>query len=422
MANNVRTQPDGTWVDGYVPTPADWEDLERKIFSSWNGDQGGAYCPSTEDGGQAYEFAGAGLEVSGDTRLTYGGAIRGGSSAFVVRDGTWPQLSSSHEDALREIVQPILDYTTERQYLWSREMPYGGVGSVALACRLTSSRDIETSDLYVPLRVVDGSTLVSVELTFRVATRRTYAPIAMPKMRVLRIPKSITLSPEVASFETLRAANDGFDFTPLVTSPETWWNEGEAQSFVYVCDQNNVIDVENYQYVVHIVEEVGALTPDDEFDGIRFVERKYDVGHVQASKNQDFTGLDGTADAVGGDTIIMGWRMLMVDEDRLLEVGTPGISAVNNGIWCQNSGAWYRAEDCADAADFTPNWIVLVSTDKQYRGSCWQCQYPSNKSRMDLTATAATSRSRIHMTLAKPKGNIYHSLTPKFAVTELRFQ
>lgn len=60
MPNNARTRPDATWVDGYTPPKADWEDLERKIFGSWNGVRGGAYA-APGGAGSAYSFGGSGL-------------------------------------------------------------------------------------------------------------------------------------------------------------------------------------------------------------------------------------------------------------------------------------------------------------------------------------------------------------------------
>ena len=425
MPNNTRTQNDATWVNGYEPPREDWEDLDRKIFGSWNGDKGGVYCAPYVNGSR-YVFGGTGgLQVQGPTRLTYGGAIYAPASGFIIRDGAWPKLSSTHAGATRKIVQPIEQYHTQRHWLWTRRNHFGlvGVGSTALACRLTSSREIETSDLYVPLRVIDGSTLKSVELNFRVASRRIYAPHAMPKMRVLRVPKNSGGNFGETLPEPLKKTSDGlgFDFTPLVTTPDAWYNEGKVQSFTYVCDQNHVIDVENYSYVVHIVEEQGALTPEDEFDGIRFAERKNDVAYVVANTDTDLSGSG--ALETDGDITFSGLRMLVIDPPSLMEDGVVGYSAIANGIYTLNiAGAWTRAPDLDATEDFSPNWIVIANTSKKWRCSTFQCQFPSSATRVDVTSSAAASRTRISITPAYAKGNIYHSLVPTFAVSDLRFQ
>lgn len=415
MANNARTQADGTWVDGYTPPASDWEDLERKVFGSWNGDKGGAYCaPRT---GDAYTFDSSGLQVTGPTRLTRGGVIYGASTAFVIRDGTWPTLGETHAGRTRRIVQPISSYQTSRNYLWSRNHAYAGVGSVALACRRTDARStIETADLYIPLRVIDGSTLSSVDLNFRVATKRLRAPIAMPKLRIMRIPHVTGEVPE-----PLKDTTDGlgFDFLPLVTTPTAWYADGAVQTFTYVCDQNNEIDVENYSYVAHLVEEQGAVTPDDEFDGVCFVERKVSA-YVTLTGANALTGSINTE----GTSTSAGYRILVVDSDATLATGEPegsGYSA-QNGIWIAAAGAWARATDLDEAADFTPNWIIVPSYGTVNGGAAWQCVTAATHLNLKAAAGASLAYTGITIQPAQPKGNIYHSLVPTFEVTDLRFQ
>lgn len=421
MPVNTRTHPDGTWVDGYVPLQSDWTDLDRKIFSSWNGAQGGAYCaPLTGSG--AYSFDTGGLQVTGPTRLTRGGVISGPASAFVFAAGTWPQIGPTHVARAKKIVQPITTYATKHQHLWTRNHPYGGIGSVALACRLTYTRVVETSPLYIPLRVVDGATLTSCTLHFRVISPRIVAPIAMPRMRIMRVPLASGSNSGSNLPQPLRAADDGFAFLPLVTSADTWFNDGKPQTFTYVCDQNHVIDTANFTYVVHLIEEVGAESPDDEFDGIRFTERKADVGYAQVNSTQDLVDPESSQNATEGDVAYSGLRMLLVDSDDNLAAGTADSNyAWSNGIWVMDNN-WFRAEDCDTSDDFTPNWIVRVMGGKKNIGCTWQCQYPSTGQRLNFKSSSVETLTQVRLDRAKPHGNIYHSLVPAFEVTDLRFQ
>jgi hypothetical protein len=424
MPNNARTQADGTWIDGYTTTPADWEDLERKIQGSWNGDRGGAYL-----GVDAFSFGGSGFQVTGPARLTRGGGIIGPSGAYKIRDGAWPLLSAGHGSRSRKIVQPFDTWYAPQHYLWSRNHAYHGVGSTALACRTTYGRIIERAELYAELRVVNGATLTKVDVYFRVAQKRTKAPVLMPKFRIMRVPRdAVTSAPE-----PLKSTADGtgFDFLPLVTTPSSWYLDGAVQVFSYVCDQNNVIDVENYTYIAHLYEEQGVLSPDDDFDphGITFVERKANVRGVVLST----TALTGSVTQNDGTstTGTTGDRFLVVDPDTVLATGTTDNNSCQNGIWTTAVGAWARATDLDTSDEFSPNWIVQVLIGSAgietggYEGTaCWQCEAPSKASKIDITTApgASNTKTQIRMVPAVPRGNIWHSMVPYFEVSDLRWQ
>lgn len=441
MPNNVRTHTDGSgiWADGYVAPPTDWEDLERKVFGSWNGDKGGAYAAPAGAGGSAYSFTGSGFQVTGPTRLSYGGVIYGSTGAFTIRDATWPELVVGHRARTRSIVCPIHQWmiaanapiTTgtwpSRTYLWSRRHPYAGVGSVALACRQSSSLIIETADLYMNLRVVDGALLQSVTVFFRVASKRKFAPIAMPKIRILRVPLDSGDKFQTKLPEPLKDTTDGQGFfaSPLVTSPDDWYNGGDVQSFTYVCDQNNVIDVSKYHYVAHLVEEIGALSPSDDFDGVRLIERKQDATYWCSNAQT----LSGSVTTDGTTTGTTGARVVVTDPDDTIDQGTEpifsGYNSVRNGIWTTTAGAWTRCTDVDDTQDFTPNWIVRINSGGTNMNATWQCLHPDLTARITLagpTGGSDATFARPRLEPAIPKGNIYHCLVPTFAVSDLRFQ
>jgi hypothetical protein len=410
---HTRTQADGTWVTGYEPPAADWEDLDRKIFHSWNGERGGAYCPT-----DLITINGAGLQVTTKVRLVAGGAIYGSAAVFKIRDGTWPTLGAGHVGRTRRILQPIHTWMSPKPYLWARSRSPHGVGSIALAARMTFAQAIEVPELYIPLRVVDGSLMTKVEVRFRVASPRLLSPIAMPRFRVLRVPRDPVANPP----EPLRATDDGLGFfsSPLVTTPHEWYRDGAAQGFEYICDQNHTIDVANFSYIAHLIEEQGTLTPDEAFDGIRFIERKPDIFWVTPNASQDLNGLDSVA--TEGFPAGVGMRMLVVDSDAMIESGRTDNESVRNGIWLQQTGAWTRSDDLDEPDDFSPNWIVRSIFGKTNGSSVWQCQYPARTSRINLTTGTSDTKTQISITQPRVRGNLYHSLTPTFELTDLRFQ
>lgn len=411
MPNHARTQADGTWVDGYTVTPADWEDLERKIFGSWNGDRGGAYV------GAGHTINGSGLTLNGSARLTYGGAIYGGLNAFKIRTGHWPLLVEGHAGRTRRIVQPIIAWASNYDHLWSRNHSRAGVGSVALACRKTYGRVFETPELYVPLRVVDGSTLTTVTFRFRVASRRVQAPLAMPKFRVMRAPRDANVFNAAVP---LKSTTDGLGYASptLVTTPDAWYLDGASQTFEYVCNQNNVIDTSLYSYYVQIVEELGYATSEDAFDGIRLVERKEDVLGLYRST----ATLSGSITNENFASGTSGSRHIVVDPNSVLDTGATDSNSAKNGIWIDAVGSWTRADDLNEQADFTPNFIVIVTAGVQSYRSVWQCQHPTNTSRVTLSSVASASATQPRFVPAEPKGNIYHSIETLQEVSDLRFQ
>lgn len=421
MPNNVRTQNDATWVSGYAVSQADLEDLSRKIFEAVNGTTGGAYAAFPNAG---WAFGGSGFKVTGPVRLTRGGKITITAGSYKLRNGTWPKISSTHADKNREIVQSTSIFHSPHPHLWSTRHPYGGVGSVALACRETASRTIERAEFYAQLRVHDGATLKNVQFWYRVALPRQHAPIAMPKFRVLAVPKDPVVQAALPLKKT--TIGDGFASPELVTSAAVWYAEGQVQTFDYVCDQNHVIDVEKFHYLVHVIDEQGASTPDDDFDGIRFVERKPDVAAV--GTNALTTNGDLTVDAVVVGGLFATRRVLIVDSDAVLRTGQANSKSTKNGIYNHVEAApWTRSMDLDEPSDFTPNWIVRVGGFGEVnRLSVWQCDHPSSLQRIYPAALMSTSvdddATRIRIRPAEPRGNYYHSIVSTFELADLRFQ
>jgi hypothetical protein len=253
MAHEVRTQSDAVWVNGYVVPRSDWESLEGKSFRSINGVEGGCWAPSAPiilTGGVGTIF-----EVTGLTQVKgFGNLELGGAAGITLADNDFPELLEGHVGREREILQSMLPYMTVGSYPWAVGVNRKYASAQPLALTLKDSQGVEsTPEFLIPLRVHDGATLDQVTFSFRVPSGRTRAPVSMPKFRVFRVDKNGVTS-ELKSVPL----QDGFDSPKNPGSSDAWYAAGAAQSFTYVCDQNNVIDISIFRYFAHVVEEGGA--------------------------------------------------------------------------------------------------------------------------------------------------------------------
>jgi hypothetical protein len=118
-----------------------------------------------------------------------------------------------------------------------------------------------TGYVYCPLEgLIDGTTLGSVAIEFNVAgTHVGGAPANPPLVTIFRI------NVGNGGSNTVQTLNSGDPTTGLpffnAASPPTgsaWYNGGFVQTFIYGCDQNNAISLEQYSYFVAIQDENGA--------------------------------------------------------------------------------------------------------------------------------------------------------------------
>ncbi|MBS2017484.1 MAG: hypothetical protein JST00_31670 [Deltaproteobacteria bacterium] len=423
MANFVATQPDLTWVDGYVPPAADYADLDAKVFAALNGDRGGTWAPSS-----AIVIAGSGLQVVGPARVAYGGSLRTtDGSRFVLGDGDWPLFGEGHAQRSRVILQPLHRKTVFADFGvpgvtlpsainahggWRLSANGNGLQSLALGIQEPGKSLLSRpNNVRMALEVHDSATLSKVVLCFRVPSPRVTAPVTLPRFRVLRQDASGRLAPLKST------ATDALGFTAdangwispaPVASGSAWYANGAAQRLTYLCDQNNVIDVSQYVYWIELGEEAASpyAVPSASIDGITIRERKSDV--VTASTG-NIASLSGTM-TVGGIALTGGERVLVKDQTQPYQ----------NGIWIVNAGGnWTRATDFDTPDKVTPGCFVKVAeqpTPTAVSGTFWEIREP----RPALIAFVVGLP--LYFGSLTGVGNVYHSIKSYFGnIADMRW-
>jgi hypothetical protein len=348
VSHFARTQLDATWTTGnYVTLVADWQSLGAKVFAAINGDLGGAWAPTSPIvlngtlGVAAINF--------GTVLIDYGGSVTVGASATVLVSGVsggWPVFVAGHAKQSRSIQHSWLERQATPLYHWANNIVAGGVQSIACTIQsaslvatvvqgqplvggiahlagtsrslnelvsgstsvdaptFTSQSILQQPRMLLPLRVHDGARLTSATLTFGVSTPRQAGPIVAPRLRIFRA----DLSGNIVPLASIAAGADERGFLPIATPTNgpAWYANGAVQTFIYPCDQNNVVDVSQYLYFAELVEEVATLKPIavTACDGVLVRERKADVDVASIGANIALTGtytLDGVALAIGSD-------------------------------------------------------------------------------------------------------------------------
>ncbi|WP_394847411.1 hypothetical protein LZC95_08090 [Pendulispora brunnea] len=165
------------------------------------------------------------------------------------------------------------------------------------------------AQLYVPLRVHDDATITQATLTFAIAQPHPSPPLKTVTMRVLRVDASGNKTPLTSA----AAGADQYGFVayaPFPSSGAGWFDGGAVKSLVVTCDQNNAVDVSQYTYYAHIVDEQGLT--DRPFAAIILPP----VDSVSRFANFDLTATSGYGRTAGG-------RYLLVSQKNPAE----------NGIW-----------------------------------------------------------------------------------------
>lgn len=205
MPHNKNPIDRGTVVDGSVPTSSGVRSLDQQASESLNGDEGGIWAPSAP-----IIIGGSGVSID-----DYGefGVVTTGKNAvgLVLGDNDFPMLTTSRS---RTILVPIRDTFTRV------ESPIGagsGIssydeGNPGVTQSLTSGLG---QRLVVPLpsyRLVNGATIDSVMLTFKIGTKPVTLPTQFLGFRVVRIPLS--------GIYTNTATNDLFAMQPWTASTD----------------------------------------------------------------------------------------------------------------------------------------------------------------------------------------------------------
>lgn len=415
----VRTQLDATWTTGnYITLVPDWIGLEGKIFKAVNGDRGGCWAPTSKIYLNAVS-PGQGLHVTVSTPVKYGGTLTTTNGARFFLDATgpggpdYPRLASNHVGRTRTIVTPCINRRAIGQYThnWILNPTYQAIQSIACTIQPAGStfggpdgtwRSPEQPAFLLPLRVHDGSRLVSATITFRVPQVRTNAPLIAPRMRIIRV----DADGNVDVLASTKLA-DAFGYLPVssATSGAAWYANGAVQSFTYVCDQNNVIQVSNYHYYAQIIEEVAAQAPVEvsALDGNIIRERKVPVQWIYTTGVLSLAGVP--VSAAAGDRILL----------------TAQTFPAVNGIWQCAAGAWVRPADMNIQDHFSKRFFLSVQQD----GTTWECTGPvAGTSGVTIqTNSASTTGTPITFQRRTPGGNIYHAVACNFdSIVDMRPQ
>jgi hypothetical protein len=407
MSNFVRTQPDGVWVNGYAPPRSDWEDLDRKQREAVNGDNGGAWAPATPlefgtDGGPD-----PALVVHGPTLVAYGGELKsvdGGRFVIQGASGNWPRFGADHPFRTRRILTSLLRNMGGSLPDWVVDPATAGIGSIALSVQTTGGVLSSPATLRTELRVHDGARLARATFCFRVpSTLRTRAPVRLPRFRVVRMDRDGYLTPlKSTTLDALGLAGDasGWSSPTPVQSVAAWTLGGATQRFVYLCDRDNVVDVEAYAYFAEIIEEAGATVavPPSAYDGIVVRERKATCRVASASPPAGTTFSGGLV--IDGESCAPGTRVLMKDG-----IDSNAANTYANGIWIAEAGAWTRATDFDQPSHVTPLAFVDIEAGATNAGSLWQVTSP---------APIAMGAWPITFGRLEPAGNLYHSIALDF--------
>lgn len=386
MAHETRTQPDGTWITGYQIPRADFEDLDAKQFRGINGDRGGAYAPTAP-----IVIGGAGLACTGPLSIRGAGALTiAGSATVVLGDDDYPELAEGHAGRSRVLLQSTLPFMTVGGYPWAVSVSRTFAGAQPIALTLRDSGGVDRAPEFLcNLRVHDGATLEKVVFTFRVPEKRGAAPATMPQFRVFRRDVNGKVEPLQAT-----VLGDGYASPENPGSAELWFKNGAAQSFEYVCDQNNVIDVSKYVYFAHVIEETGATA----FPGMMPVFTALPIALASTADAAGATGnttLDG-AHAIGAGPTSVASPVLLKDNTL----------TATNGVYNGDPGgtlgnAVVRSTTLDDSTEWVHGTLFPIVEGDSQSATVWQATVPT---------PFVLGTSPLLFAQPTPRGNVYCSI------------
>ena len=263
MAHFTRAETFGTWVNGYHPTTADMQSFDARMRGAIDGDNGGSWAPTTfmDIGGIG---AVPGVQLTGPLVIAFGGSLTSNTGTpFNLLDGDYPQYAVGHTGRSRTVMHSPCLAKGFPARLWRARSQDAGLQAYA-PCWTTIANGQTTPQpglAFVPIRAHDGATLSSITVYFRVGQPHANVPPIMPKIRMCRMDSS----GHITSMTSQAAGADvnGFVAIPSPTTGGAWYALGATQSITITCDQNNVIDLSQYDYQVQIVEESGFTTAFD---------------------------------------------------------------------------------------------------------------------------------------------------------------
>ncbi len=260
MTAFTRNQPDSAWIAGYTPGQSDFEDWDRKVAASVNGDDGGTWAPSSPivitNG-----VGGAETDILCPVKVCYGARFTTATGGrFAISGPKFEILAPGHAGSTRALLTPMAGAIVEPAAAAARLLLSNAI-QLALP-RVTvdhAPAPVEIGDLTTVgpledvatrttqiLRTHDGATLASITLTW--ISRQ-----GQPRARLLRCdaggnPTPITLAAPGADV-------DGWTSLPAPDAALT------IQTSALACDPGVVVDKSQYSYALQIVEDQTLKIP-----------------------------------------------------------------------------------------------------------------------------------------------------------------
>ena len=249
MTHFARERNDAGYHRGYVGAGNELatvlKNIDEKTRKSINGDEGGAWSPSSQ-----IVIGGAGVGIGGPWSMSGAGVTVTTATDKPITFGKGDALDyfgydSSHSGAAPALYVPFRGGFSAVK----SDQPASSGGSLLAAT--TGSR------FWTPLRVYSGAPQIStVTVTFRVNEGHALVPQKLPRMRVFAVASDGSVTPLRAPDATTDL--EGFQFFPTPASGAAWTAGGADQTWPYTCNVARVIDSAAELYGIEFVEESGT--------------------------------------------------------------------------------------------------------------------------------------------------------------------
>lgn len=249
MAHNARLRSDYQWSYGPVVSGNDVKTLDTTLTKAVNGDEGGTWNPVA-----SMVIGGAGMLFACPVILSAGGGVVTTTVFRIVFSDTgYFFLPGGHTSRSRTLVTHLQSLATSATV--GVDGTYGAPITRQHPSMWPAILTLPYTTFLSALRVHDGATLQTVTFTLRIG--ESHLPDIMPAFRVIRVDKSGTVQPLKSTAGSAADAN-GWQSFPKPATAAAYYLAGAAQTLLYICDQNQVVDVANYSYFVEIADERGG--------------------------------------------------------------------------------------------------------------------------------------------------------------------
>jgi hypothetical protein len=332
--------------------------LDQGIRSGINGVDGGTWAPTSQV--VISGSGGGGIATDVPVQVSRGGVLTiSGSLGLQCSDGDYPVIdpvwNTAHSS--RTVVYPCSAARGAVSSLWMARREFGGsIQAFAPMFDLSDGVGMRPSIARMHLRGHDGAKLTSVTVNFTVAFPHTALPSTMPAARVYALAPNgsfLLLTSQAAGADAF-----GYVYAPTPSGPTAWFNNGNPQSFTIPIDQNNLLNVGAYDYILELVDEQGLTTWPFGLTVLQPV-------RVMAASNVLQKG-SGSAPVIDGVTLADGDRVLCIRQNSLTE---DGVFTVNSRL----DVYWKRSLDMSTPQNFRRGFVVPVTSGNTYAGMLLQC-------------------------------------------------